>query len=129
MTAKAQALDHWIRSDFRDMNTTLEELYSAAAYPESVEGIGDSIKQQLVTEGQALIVDLLAEGNTDEGFDSGFDLLGNVGFYMAACRRHEITEPSRESRSPLQEASALALQLGASLGVIPRFASSHLHKT
>ena len=31
MTAKAQALDHWIRSDFRDMNTTLEELYSAAA--------------------------------------------------------------------------------------------------
>ncbi|MDG1200908.1 MAG: DUF1864 family protein [Porticoccaceae bacterium] len=126
MTAKAQALDHWIRSDFRDMNTTLEELYSAAAYPESVEGIGDSCKQQLVTEGQALIVDLLAEGNTDEGFDSGFDLLGNVGFYMAACRRHEITEPSRESRSPLQEASALALQLGASLGVIPRFASSHL---
>ena len=88
MTAKAQALDHWIRSDFRAMNTTLEELYSAAAYPESVEGIGDSIKQQLVTEGQALIVDLLAEGNTDEGFDSGFDLLGNVGFYMAACRRH-----------------------------------------
>jgi hypothetical protein len=39
---------------------------------------------------------------------------------MAACRRHELTEPSREHTSPLREASALALQLGASLGVTPR---------
>ena len=45
---------------------------------------------------------------------------------MAACRRHDITEPSRETKSPLHEASALAMQLGASLGVIPRFASCHL---
>jgi len=91
-----------------------------------VPAMGKALKQRLVEEGRALISDLLDEGNTDEGFDSGFDLLGNVGFYMAACRRHEITEPSRETRSPLQEASALAMQLGASLGVIPRFASSHL---
>lgn len=47
--------------------------------------------------------------NTDEGFEAAFDLLGNVGMYMAACRRHEITEPSRETR-----------------GVVPRFATSHL---
>lgn len=126
MTAKAQALDLWIRTDFRAMNTALEEQYFATPDRQSVDAVGHSIKRQLVNEGQALIVDLLAEGNTDEGFDNGFDLLGNVGFYMAACRRHEITEPSRESKSPLQEASALALQLGASLGVIPRFASSHL---
>ena len=45
---------------------------------------------------------------------------------MGACRRHEITEPSREKSSPLGEASALAMQLGASLGVAPRFATSHL---
>jgi len=69
---------------------------------------------------------LLAEGNTDEGFDQAFDLLGNVGLYMAACRRHDITEPSRETTSPLLEASALGLHLGASLGVTPRFATSHL---
>jgi hypothetical protein len=68
----------------------------------------------------------LAEGNTEEGFDAGYGLLGNVGFYMAACRRHELTEPSREDRSPLIAASALAMQLGASLGVVPRFASAHL---
>lgn len=126
MTARTQALDNWIRNDFRAMNTALEREYAAARTGQSTTGIGESIKSELVAEGTALIADLLGEGNTDEGFDSGFDLLGNVGFYMAACRRHDITEPSRESKSPLHEASALAMQLGASLGVIPRFASCHL---
>lgn len=126
MTEKAKALDAWIRSDFREINTALEQLYFCQPDHLPDPALGETLTQRLVEEGRALIRDLLDEGNTDEGFDSGFDLLGNVGFYMAACRRHEITEPSRETRSPLQEASALALQLGASLGVIPRFASSHL---
>jgi hypothetical protein len=126
MTEKAKALDAWIRSDFREINTALEQLHFFQPDHLPDPALGETLKQRLVAEGTALIRDLLDEGNTDEGFDSGFDLLGNVGFYMAACRRHEITEPSRETRSPLQEASALALQLGASLGVIPRFASSHL---
>ena len=126
MTEKAKALDAWIRSDFREINTALEELHFSQPDHLPVPALGQALKQRLVEEGTALISDLLDEGTTDEGFDSGFDLLGNVGFYMAACRRHEITEPSRETRSPLQEASALAMQLGASLGVIPRFASSHL---
>ena len=124
MTARANALDDWIRSDFKTMNTQLEELYFAGR--EAKANLGVSIKQKLVEDGRVLIADLLAEGNTDEGFDSGFELLGDVGLYMAACRRHDITEPSRETRSPLHEASALAMQLGASLGVIPRFASCHL---
>ncbi len=124
MTQKAQALDHWIRTEFKEMNTELEELYFKNQ--DSNGTLGESTKKQLVDDGKALISDLLTEGNTDEGFDSGFELLGDVGFYMAACRRHDITEPARESKSPLQEASALAMQLGASLGVIPRFASSHL---
>ena len=124
MTQKARALDQWIRSDFRQMNTELEELYFDN--PDLTESSGQEIKKRLVDEGRDLIADLLNEGNTDEGFDSGFELLGDVGFYMAACRRHDITEPSREKKSPLAEASALAMQLGASLGVIPRFASCHL---
>jgi hypothetical protein len=124
MTQKARALDYWIRNDFRAMNTELEELYFKKS--DSTESVGNDTKNQLVSQGRSLIKDLLDEGNTDEGFDSGFELLGDVGFYMAACRRHDITEPSRETRSPLQEASALAMQLGASLGVIPRFASCHL---
>ena len=43
---------------------------------------------------------------------------------MAACRRHEIDE--LDNKNLLPEASSLALQLGASLGVTPRFATSHL---
>ena len=126
MTPNTKAFDTWIRHDFVKHNTQLEELYASQPDPALVTGVGDDLKTKLVEEGRSLIVPLLSEGNTDEGFDSGFDLLGNVGLYMAACRRHEITEPSRETTSPLKEASALALQLGASLGVTPRFATSHL---
>ena len=126
ITTNVAAFDKWIRSSFRETNTELEEIYFAQENRAAVQTVGDSIKKRLVEEGRSYIIDLLDEGNTDEGFDSGFDLLGNVGLYMGACRRHEITEPSRENKSPLIEASALALQLGASLGVTPRFATSHL---
>ncbi len=126
MTENAERFDEWIRGRFTQINAELEEIYFSSERPEEVEGKGDHLKAQLVEEGTVFIVDLLNEGNTDEGFDAGFDVLGNVGFYMAACRRHEITEPSRETRSPLAEASALAMQLGASLGVTPRFVSAHL---
>lgn len=126
MTSNTEAFDAWIRDRFVALNTELEEMYFATESPELVQGIGEHLKDQLVAEGKSYIVELLTEGNTDEGFEAGFDLLGNVGLYMAACRRHEITEPSREKKSPLEEASALAMQLGASLGVVPRFASAHL---
>lgn len=126
MTPNARAFDDWIRSDFVAINTQLENQYFEQDDPANVSELGEAEKQTLVEGGKSFIIALLHEGNTDEGFDSGFDLLGNVGLYMAACRRHEITEPSRETTSPLVEASALALQLGASLGVTPRFATSHL---
>jgi hypothetical protein len=126
MTSNTEAFDHWIRNDFKQMNTALEELYFAREDRSDVAGAGDDIKSRLLEEGRTCIKALLEEGNTDEGFDSQFDLLGNVGFYMAACRRHELTNPANERKSPLVEASALAMQLGATLGMIPRFASAHL---
>ncbi len=126
MTLNTERFDAWIRGDFVALNTELEELYFDSDTPELVEGVGEHLKTQLKEDGRSYIVELVKEGNTDEGFEAGFDLLGNVGLYMAACRRHEITEPSRETKSPLKEASALAMQLGASLGVVPRFASAHL---
>jgi hypothetical protein len=126
MTSNTEAFDDWIRNDFKQMNTALEELYFVRDDRSDVEGVGDHIKSRLLQEGRGYIKALLDEGNTDEGFDSGFDLLGNVGFYMAACRRHELTNPANERKSPLVEASALALQLGATLGMIPRFSSAHL---
>lgn len=125
-TARVAAFDHWIRTRFVDLNTRLEEIYFAQENRAAVAGVGESIKSELLEEGKIHIVGLLEEGNTDEGFERGFALLGDVGLYMGACRRHEITEPSREQTSPLVEASALALQLGATLGVAPRFATSHL---
>ncbi len=120
------AFDHWIRTAFVAMNTELEEIYFAQPDRSAVESVGSTIKAALVEQGRGYIADLLAEGNTDQGFDQAFDLLGNVGLYMAACRRHDITEPSRETTSPLLEASALAMHLGPTLGVTPRFATSHL---
>ena len=126
MSHNVQVYDHWIRNSFVQINTELEELYFVQADRANVEGVGDALKRTLHEEGRVFIAALLKEGNTDEGFDRAFDLLGNVGVYMAACGRHGITNAAKETSSPLYEASALAMQLGAGLGVAPRFATSHL---
>ena len=126
MSKNVEAFDRWIRSSFVEMNSELEESYFAQAERHVVEGIGDAIKRQIHDEGRSYILPLLKEGNTDEGFERAYDLLGAVGLYMAACRRHEITEPSRETTSPLVEASALALHIATTVGVSPRFATAHL---
>ncbi|WP_051063086.1 PrnB family protein [Ilumatobacter nonamiensis] len=125
-TPRVAAFDTWIRGRFIELNTELEAVYATQENRANVAGVGDELKTALHDEGRALIIPLIEEGNTDEGFDRAFELLGNVGYYMAACRRHEITEPSRERSSPLVEASTLALHLGASVGTAPRFVTSHM---
>ena len=125
-TPRVAAFDRWIRGRFADLNTELEALYADQQNRFNVSGVGNDLKQCLHDEGRQLIIPLIEEGNTDEGFDVTFELLGNVGYYMAACRRHEITEPARERVSPLVEASTLALHLGASVGTVPRFVTSHM---
>lgn len=126
MTKNTEIFDHWIRTAFVEINSKLECLYWNQEDKANVENIGEQEKYQLKEEGREYIKKLLAEGNTDEGFDEDFNLLGNVGLYMAACRRHDITEPSRETTSPLKEASALSMHIGASIGVTPRFSTAHL---
>lgn len=126
MSANAAKLDRWIRSSFVEMNTELEERYFAEEDRSRALGIGDRIKLQLRDEGGAYVAALLEEGNTGDGFTSAFNVLGNVGMYLAALRRHELTNPAREERSPFPEASSLALHVAASLGMAPRFATSHL---
>ncbi len=134
-TENARNFDLWIRSGFKELNTGLELLYNQHQCHENLADVGVELKNQLIAEGGDLIQALLSEGNTDEGFDHGFDLLGNVGFFMAACRRHEIDQLDESINKNLEVealqhtmrvASALSLQLGASLGVVPRFASAHL---
>lgn len=125
-TRNARDFDDWIRGPFADLNTELEDIYFAQDDRTAIPTSGERLRRRIVDEGHRHVTRLLREGNTDEGFDAAFDVLGNVGMYMAACRRHGITDPSREQTSPLKDASALALHLGASLGVTPRFATSHL---
>jgi len=126
MSANALAFDGWIRSAFVQMNTELEELYFAQDNRANTEGIGEPIKAQLRDEGRDLVVRLLAEGNTGDGFSSAFGVLGNVGLYLGALRRHELTNPAREEKSPFPEASSLAMHVGASIDMAPRFATAHL---
>lgn len=126
MTSRAEAFDRWIRTSFVEMNTELEGLYFGLDDRTAVMGCGDAIKAELRDEGRGYVMELLAEGNTGDGFDSAFGVLGSVGMYLAALRRHELTNPAREERSPFLEASSLALHLGASLGMAPRFSTAHL---
>lgn len=126
MSRNAEAFDRWIRTTFVELNTALEEMYFARPDRADVEGVGDALKTQILEEGRDFVRALKDEGNTDEGFDRAFDMLGDLGLYMAALRRHELTNPAREMRSPHEEASALGLHVAASLGVVPRFATSHL---
>jgi hypothetical protein len=126
MSQKADAFDRWIRSSFVEINTELENLYFSQEDRAQVEGCGDSLKATLRDEGHVHVIALLAEGNTGDGFDTAFGVLGNVGMYLGALRRHELTNPMREERSPFVEASSLALHVGASLGLAPRFATAHL---
>jgi len=126
MAANSELFDRWVRGPFVEMNTELENLYFGQQDRSRVIGVGDAIKGRLRDGGQVHVVALLAEGNTGDGFESGFNVLGNVGMYLAALRRHELTNPAREERSPFAEASSLALHVGASLGMAPRFATSHL---
>ena len=126
MSRNAEDFDGWVRSSFVEMNSELEALYFARPDRADVSGVGDDIKARIRDEGRAFIVRLVDEGNTDEGFDNAFNLLGNLGLYMASLRRHELTNPAREEKSPHREASALGMHIAASLGVAPRFATSHL---
>jgi hypothetical protein len=123
---RAESFEHWIRTAFVQMNTELENLYFAQADRAAVIGCGDPIKARLRDEGHAHVVTLLAEGNTGDGFESAFGVLGSVGMYLGALRRHELTNPMREEKSPFPEASSLAMHVGASLGMAPRFSTGHL---
>lgn len=126
MSIAADAFDRWIRGPFPELNEALEDLYFAEADKGRVEGVGDALKARIRDEGHVHVVALWQEGNTGDGFDSAFDVLGNVGMYLAALRRHELTNPAREDRSPFREASSLALHVGASIGMAPRFSTAHL---
>ncbi|MEL7535561.1 MAG: monodechloroaminopyrrolnitrin synthase PrnB family protein [Pseudomonadota bacterium] len=122
MSRHAEQFDQWIRSRFVELNTTLEQLYFAQDARTATHLADPSLREALRDEGAEYVSALLAEGNTDEGFEAAFDLLGNVGLYMGACHRHGLDE----NEPALATAAGLAMHIGASLGLAPRFATSHL---
>jgi hypothetical protein len=126
MSSHSDAFDRWIRGAFVEINTELENRYFAQEDRADVMHAGTALKARLRDEGHGHVVALLAEGDTGDGFATAFGVLGNVGLYLAALRRHELTTPAREDKSPFPEASSLAMHVGAALGMAPRFSTAHL---
>jgi hypothetical protein len=122
-----EAFDSWIRGRFRDLNTELEERYFALQNRVDVESVAPELKAALQEEGDAHVEAIAVLPMLDLDAERGYELLGNVGLYMAALRRHELTNPDREERSPFPVASGLAQRLATGLGVVPRFATAHLN--
>lgn len=126
MSNAVENFDRWIRAEFVDLNTSLEELYFAQTDRADVSGVGDSLKASLLGQGLKLVSDLSQSERRWRTFEAAFDVLGNIGLFMAALRRHELTNPDRELVSPFESCSSLALEIGDAIGVAPRFVSAHL---
>jgi hypothetical protein len=104
----------WLSTDFTRVNTSLEAAYYAAGAEIVYDDHDlDQRKRRLRDDGATLVTRIdPAEG------DNPYDLLGAVGLYLAACRRHEVDVP--------EAAQAVAGRLGLALGVAPRFVFAHL---
>ncbi|WP_405617829.1 monodechloroaminopyrrolnitrin synthase PrnB family protein [Streptomyces sp. NBC_01508] len=140
MNSAAEDFDRWIRNDFVALNTRLEEAYFAAG-TQILHGRPEleTVKRRIGREGAELVLRAAEGGSTPSprptpsvrpilstpllpsmptGDDERYELLGLVGFYLAACRRHEIDGPQ-------SAAWPLAQLLASSLGVAPRFVFAH----
>ena len=124
MSLLSEEFDCWIREEFVILNSQLEALYWQQAQRDAIEGIGEDIKAQLFSQGCGFIKQLCQEGNTGEGFANAFNLLGNVGLFLAACRRHNVF--SEHTHTQWCDATTLAMHVGTSIGLNPRFATAHL---
>ncbi|MFC0542696.1 monodechloroaminopyrrolnitrin synthase PrnB family protein [Kutzneria chonburiensis] len=114
-------LERWIRGEFTEINTALEEIYFAEqAIVLSERSDVDDLTRRLVRDGETLIGRVAQRRELPAGPDARYELLGLVGFYLGACRRHEV-EPDQARVAPL------AMALSSSLGVAPRFSSAHQH--
>ena len=123
MTGAITALDAWLRSDFIRINTALEELYFA----ERVDVICgredvDTLKMQLL-RGGAPLMEALADVSLPDDPRASYRLLGLVGHYLAACRRHEAALSDRNGAR--HAAWQISQRIGATLNVVPRFVFAH----
>lgn len=126
VTPAVDQLDQWIRHEFVELNTRLETAYFAARR-EILTGHPDleTVKQAVVLDGAKLVGQVAEDGRLPADPQARYELLGLVGFYLAACRRHGVDRPESPNYRALPVAWSLASRLGSSLGVVPRFVFAH----
>lgn len=124
MTDAISRFDDWLRSEFVAINTRLEEAYFA----ERVDVIMgrpelDALKAALLRDGGERVEAVAAMGALPDQGGEKYRLLGLIGHYLAACKRHEIDL----SAAPAARDAAwtLSMRIGSSLGVVPRFVFAH----
>lgn len=105
-------LARWLDTDFADANTELEEAYFAgkADVPREVRDL--DLRRHAIRDDGAALIARLAEATPT------YELLGRVGLYLAACRRHDVDAP--------EDAQAVAGRFGLALGVAPRMVFAHM---
>jgi hypothetical protein len=119
-----QRLDAWLRTDFIRINTALEEIY----FPERVDVMCgradvDALKTELLRGGAPLMEALARMPALPADPRASYRLLGLIGHYLAACRRHEA--PLSNSEGGRDAAWDVSTRIGAALNVVPRFVFAH----
>lgn len=117
-------LGGWIRGRFVEINSTLEDLYWDSADRNSTNQ-GQELQAELLDSGEELIARLSNDDMTGGDWDDRFSLLGDVGMFISAIRRHEVTRSDGGPNEESPVAARVAIQLGASLGTAPRFLTAH----
>ena len=117
--AAVERFEQWLRNEFLELNTELEVAYAAARTEILYRPDLDVIKQTIAVDGAKLVAQIAEDGQLPDDGVQRYQLLGAVGFYLGACRRHgiEVPEPDR--------VWSLATLLGTALGVAPRYVFAH----
>ena len=119
-----EQLDQWLRGEFVRINTALEEIYFAARI-DVIWGRADvdALKRELLKQGGPLMERIAAMTSLPDHPHASYRLLGLVGHYLAACRRHEASLSDHEGGR--QAAWTVSLRIGDTLGVMPRLVFAH----
>ena len=117
-------LDAWLRGEFVQINTALEEAYFAER-TDVIRGRADldALKSQLLRQGGPLMERLAAMPSLPVETHASYRLLGLVGHYLAACQRHEA--PLSDQNGARHAAWSISTRIGESLGVAPRLVFAH----
>lgn len=117
-------LDAWLRGEFIRINTQLEEAYFA----ERVDVISgrpelDALKLALLRDGGPLMERVARMPTLPDDARASYRLLGMIGYYLAACERHQAGLSDTDGGR--QAAWGVSLRIGSSLGVVPRYVFAH----